>query len=275
MQIATRKPNFTPPQQVEITRTWEEPVTESKRLGSIPDDYFESAWYPGPYYGNTYGTSSDTYFHGNSTEGGNTAIYRDVPVYDSNGKPKMHSVTETLKESSYNEKTSTLVSGGVGAGLGMAAGAGLLAAFSGGAAGGAGMVISGLVGAAAGGATGAFIGNKAADGDKVEERWKTAEILHPSLSGYRHEIDPDIYYQQECHTEHKPDGSHQEVCNSVPHLRGYNHNYQPLISNRVVGSYKYPTLEHTNKLGPVLGGVLAGVAGAGAGTLVALAAHLL
>ncbi len=258
---------------MEITRTWKEPVYEQKRLGSIPDDQYESVFMPGPYFGTDFATTTDVSLNGQTPEAGGQDIYRNVPVYE-NGQPKMVDVTKTLKESAYDQKKSTLVSAGVGGGLGVAVGAGLAAILGGG---GAAIALSGLLGGAAGGGSGYFIGQKATQGDQVVEKTATEEIVHPSLTGYQHSIDPDVQINYETHGNSEwghqnhagssdPNGTHTD---SVNYLRGYQHNYSPILYNKVVGNYTYPVLEHTAKLGPGLGGVLAGVAGVGAGAGIA------
>lgn len=260
--------------KLEITRTWKEPVYESKRLGSIPDDHYESAWLPGPYYGTDFSTSNDTYLSGETPEAGNQEVWRDVPVYNVDGSVKMNEVTRTLSEAAYDPKKSTMISGGVGGALGIAAGAGLSAILGGG---GAAIATSGLLGGAAGAGAGYLIGKKSTEGDEVVEKTATAEIVHPRLTGYEHTIDPDVYYSYETHGNNEyghqghagssePNGSHTD---SVKYLRGYQHTYSPILDRRVVGTYTYPTLEHTAKLGPGWGGFLAGAAGLGAGAGIA------
>lgn len=256
--------------RMQITRTWNEPVYEQKRLGSIPQDQYESVFMPGPFYGSDFATSSSVSLNGQTPEAGGQDVWRNVPVYDSAGKPKTTEVTRTLSEDPYDSKKSTLISAGVGSALGVAAAAGLTAILGGG---GAAMAISGLLGGAAGGGAGYLIGQKSTQGDTIVEKTVTANINHPSLVGYDHSIDPDVTHQS--HT-HYPDHHHnhnghgdQPHTDTVKILRGYQHTYTPSISNRTVGTYTYPTLEHTAKVGPGLGGVLSGLAGAGAGAAIA------
>lgn len=258
--------------KMEITRTWKEPVYEQKRLGSIPEDHYESTWLPGPFYGSDFSTTNSVSLNGQTPEAGGQDIWRNVPVYD-NGQPKMVEVTKTLSEAPYDQKKSTLISAGVGGALGAAAAAGLSAILGGG---GAALALSSVLGGAAGGGAGYVIGQKSTQGDEVVEKQATAEILHPQLVGYDHTIDPDVFHTYETHGNSEyghhghsngdPNGTHSDA---VAHLRGYQHDYSPRISNSVVGTYTYPTLEHTAKLGPAWGGVLSGVAGAGAGAAIA------
>lgn len=252
--------------RMQITRTWNEPVYEQKRLGSIPQDQYESVFMPGPFYGSDLSSTSSVSLNGQTPEAGNQDVWRNVPVYEGD-KPKMTSVTRTLTENPYDAKKNSMISAGVGGALGVAAAAGLTAILGGG---GAAMAVSGLLGGAAGGGAGYVIGQKSTQGDSIVEKTVTANIEHPTLVGYDHTIDPDVTYQAH---HHYP--THHQSADGEPHtdmiqvLRGYQHNYTSNISNRTVGTYTYPTLEHTAKVGPGLGGVLSGLAGAGAGAAIA------
>jgi len=252
--------------RMQITRTWNEPVYEQKRLGSIPQDQYESVFMPGPFYGSDFSTTSSVSLNGQTPEAGSQDVWRDVPVYE-NGKPKMNEVNRTLTADPYDTKKSTMISAGVGGALGVAAAAGMTAILGGG---GAAMAISGLLGGTAGGGAGYLIGQKSTQGDSIVEKSVTANIEHPSLAGYDHTIDPDVTYQQEAHyPDHHHNNNNQPHTDTVKILRGYQHHYTPNISNRTVGTYTYPTLEHTAKVGPGLGGFLSGLAGVGAGAAIA------
>ena len=254
--------------RMEITRTWKEPVYEQKRLGSIPQDEYESVFMPGPFYGSDFSTTSSVSLHGETPEAGSQDVWRNVPVYENN-QPKMTEVTRTLSEAPYDSKKSTMISAGVGGAVGVAAAAGLSAILGGG---GVAMAVSSMLSGAAGAGAGYLIGQKSTEGDSIVEKTVTANIEHPSLVGYEHTIDPDVYYQQETHYpdhHHHDDSSEQPHSHTVKILRGYQHHYTPSISNRTVGTYTYPTLEHTAKVGPGMGGFLAGLAGAGAGAAIA------
>lgn len=255
--------------KMEITRSWKEPVYEQKRLGSIPSDQYESVFMPGPYYGNEFSQTSTVSLSGETPEAGHQDVWRNVPVYDANGQPKMTEVTRTLSETPYDTQKSTMVSAGVGGALGAAAAAGLSAILGGGA---GSVVISGLLGGAAGGGAGYFIGQKSTQGDTIVEKTVTESIDHPRLTGYEHVIDPDVHYQSHTHYDndhHHHGHNHGTHTDTVKILRGYQHRYNPIIHNTSVGSYSYPTLEHTARVGPGLGGVLAGAAGLGLGAAIA------
>lgn len=257
---------FDPPSQLSITRTFDVPVLESQRLGSMPSDDYEWNWSPSwPIHG-TWTTSDTVNCYGDSCELGNVPVYRDVPVYE-NGKPKLQTITETLTEKSYNEKNRTIAFGGVGAAAGLG-GAALAGALTGSALHPIAMVIGGVIGAAAG----AAIGYKSADGDQVKEQWVTESIDHPTMTGYTHTIDPDTYYEEtNCHTN----AQGQRECDQELRVRGYHHRYSENISWRQVGTYDRPTLVHTNPVGPVGGGALAVLAGGVAGAGVRLLANVL
>lgn len=265
MKLAENAPRLT------ITRTWQEPVTQRERLGSIPSDDYESTWWPGPYYGSTMSTESSHYASSGNCEMGNQDVYREVPVYGPDGKPTFETVTKTLSEDPYSANKSGWISAATGAALGGLAGGGLRAILGG--ASPATLVGVVLAGAAAGGAAGLGVGRHAVKEDTVVETWNDASVVHPRLVGYRHEIDPDTYTTQECHTEHKPNGQTEQSCQTVTHLRGYEHNYYPIIEGTKVGDYRFPSLQHTSKLSPALSAVISGAIGAGAGAGLALLAR--
>ncbi|MEW6282992.1 MAG: hypothetical protein AB1758_30545, partial [Candidatus Eremiobacterota bacterium] len=110
---------FDPREEVTITRTWDRPVLEEKKLGGIPSDYYEHAWgWPTPGWG--YWPSSERSYgcYGDSCEMGPVGIYRNVPVYDENGNARKDPYTQTLTEKTYDQKASFFTGGGVGLLLG-------------------------------------------------------------------------------------------------------------------------------------------------------------
>lgn len=267
--------SFDPREELSITRTWDKPVLETKKLGSIPSDYYEHAWgWPTPGYG-WYPSTERSYgcYGGDVCENGPVSVYRDVPVYDENNNPRKEAYTQTLTEKTYDQKKSFFVGGGLGLALGAGAAVGVLAAFGGPST--AAMVTGGLLGAAAGAAAGGAIGYKAVDNDKLEEVWFQDNISHPTMTGYTERITPDVWHEQRCHTEKNSDGTERQECETWSTLRGYNHDFYADISWRKVGEYTYPTIQHTAKVGPAGSGVMAALAGVGVGALVAVAIHFL
>lgn len=265
---------FDPREEKTITRTWDQPVLSRERLGSIPQDYYEHAWsYPVPGWG--WWTSSSRHYScgGGSCEMGPVGVYRDVPVYDSGNNPRKESVTKTLTEKTYDQKKSFFTSLGLGLAAGAGAGVGILAAMA--PLTGTGGALAGVAGGLLGAAAGGFIGYKAVDDDKIEEVWMQDDISHPTMTGYTEEIDPDVWHESRCHTEHDSNGNDRQVCETWSTLRGYDHDFYPSISWRKVGDYTYPTLQHTAKASPVWAGVGAAVAGLGLGAAAAAAVHFL
>jgi hypothetical protein len=90
-------------------RTWYVPVTESQRLGYIPDSHYEWNWsgFPLPLGGNRAATEP---------------VHRQVPVYDRSGDPKMTHTSKTFTTNRYGPLFGGVVGGLMGAGVGLAAG---------------------------------------------------------------------------------------------------------------------------------------------------------
>jgi len=66
--------------------TWQEPTMQQKHLGNIPSDYYSwSRW--------------DYTHHDYDTDGrysGGDRVYRQAPVFDGEGNPRMHDVNKTI-----------------------------------------------------------------------------------------------------------------------------------------------------------------------------------
>ena len=249
---AVAPPSFEPSEKTSITRTFDVPVTNSEHLGNIPSDEYEHNWFG---YGTTWTRTENHGCYGGKCTAGPVGVYRDVPVYNADGTPKLQSVTETLSEDSYDQKNRALVMSGIGAAIGVA-GSALGSAFIGASAWSpVAMGVSALLGAAGGFA----VGHKTAAGDTVKEVWETRSISHPSMNGYTETIRPDTYTQEKnCRT----DNNGHRQCDTEQKVRGYWHEFEPNISSRQVGTYQRPTLQHTNKVGPFGAGAIT-VAGAG------------
>jgi len=252
------KVEFEPPEKVTITRTFDVPVTTSERLGSIPSDDYEHAWGG---WGTTFPRTRQHDCYGGSCNAGPVAVYRDVPVYNDDGAPKMTTITETLSEESYNQKNRSLVMAGVGAAVGVA-GSMLGGAFVGGS---ALHPLAAGTSAVAGAVGGFALGYNTAAGDKVEEVWETRNISHPNMTGYTETIRPDTY--QELIGCHEDENGNRD-CDYRTRVRGYWHDYSPDISWRTVGTYERPTLQHTNKIGGLGAGLITGGAAGVAGVAI-------
>ncbi|NDD27667.1 MAG: hypothetical protein EB084_05300 [Proteobacteria bacterium] len=258
---------FLPPSTKTITRTWDEPVTHREVLGRIPADYYQPAWnpYPGSWGGSVF------YPIGSGAFGmGQVDVARQVPDYNPDGTVRKETVTRTLSETTYDQRGRTLglgIAGALAGGLAAAA----TGAIRGASVGAVGAVLGGLLGAA----TGALIGYKSAEGDQIREQWMRETISHPTLIGYQQWVNPDYRTEYETRVVYGSDGRPHEETVSHQVLQGWSVRFDPEIRWRSVGSYTYPTLEHTAKAGPVGSAFTAVGAGALAGVGVALAASLL
>ncbi|MEW6277329.1 MAG: hypothetical protein AB1758_01820 [Candidatus Eremiobacterota bacterium] len=90
-------------------RNWMIPTVRSEYLGDIPDDYYEWNW----------GWGWPT---GGDWDGGRDPVYRNVPVYDSQGQPTFHQTSKEFKTNRYGPVAGGILGGLVGAGVGLAAG---------------------------------------------------------------------------------------------------------------------------------------------------------
>lgn len=221
-----------------ITRTYDRPVTERKRLGSVPRDYVEPRDLV-PQHG------LGKIKHFDTNEGGPVGVQRRVPVYNADGTPRLETVTETLTEKPYDagqRSTGYATLGGLTAG-----------ATAGSVCGPAGTVL----GAAAGALAGAVLGRKSAEHDEVREVWHERAIEHPRMEGYTKYTVP---IPEPVENEQKTDWR----------IGGYYHHHYPEIQKTRVGSYREPELEHTRKTGTAVGAALAVGAGLAVGLIAAL-----
>lgn len=93
------------------TRTWMGPVLQNTRLGEIPADYYERSLgisWPGTGIG----------FGRNSKQ----SVYREVPLYNSDGSVRMQQVERTFDTGRYGALGGAILGGTIGAGVGLAAG---------------------------------------------------------------------------------------------------------------------------------------------------------
>lgn len=258
-----KKPGFDPPKKTTITRTFDVPVLNSERMGSVPSDKYEHNWWG---WGNSWTRTEHHSCYGDC-DNGSVGVYRDVPEYTPSGQPRMQTITETLSEESYSQKNRSLAMAGIGVAAGVAGSAIVGAAMG---LGGFQPLAAG-VSAVVGGAAGFLLGYQTAKGDQVEEVWETRSIDHPKMTGYTETIRPDTYYE-ETNCRYDDEGNRQ--CDQELKVRGYWHDYSPDISWRQVGTYERPTLQHTNSIGPIGAGAMtvagAGLVGAGIQALISV-----
>lgn len=216
---------------VSITRTYERPVTNRQRLGSVPGDFYEKTGWP------KHGLGSIQ--HSDRVEAGPRDVVRSVPEYNADGSPKLETVTETLTAKTYSPRKRAVTCGA------LAATAAVLATPTG----PVGMALAGLAGAA----VGAVLGHKTAENDEVREVWTKPAILHPEMEGHYHVTVP---------VPQKNDDDEYSI-------RGYVHHFQPDIEHTQVGSYDRPTLQHKRKIGGALAAAAAAGAGIAIGLVAA------
>ncbi|MCA9780433.1 MAG: hypothetical protein KC800_27100, partial [Candidatus Eremiobacteraeota bacterium] len=92
------------------TRTWDVPVYQKETIGHIPDDYYEH----------------NRFFQWGPENGRGRAetepVRRNVPVYDSDGSPRMTKTSETFESKRYGKVLGGIAGGAIGAGVGLATG---------------------------------------------------------------------------------------------------------------------------------------------------------
>lgn len=247
-------PGSMPTNSTTITRSYDRPVTNRERLGGVPRDHYEASRLP------RHGLGKVDRRPG--AEGGPVDVYRDVPLYDENGEPRMENVTVTLTEEAYEPKRRGLGCGFVGAVAGALGAATLLAA------GPVGIAVAAGVGALAGKA----LGNSTAEGDEVQEVWEDRTIVHPHMEGHTEYTIPVPDFERRCSVD---ENGERDCSVEITGIRGYYHHHRPDIREDEVGSYTEPTLQHTRKMGPGAAAALAAGAGLALGVAVAVAEHAL
>lgn len=210
------------PKPVDQTETYEKEALQSRYLGSIPHDHWSPFGFSGGYH------------HCPGGVGHGRGIYRDTPIYEPDGKPRVDVVTEHIKARAYSVPLfgalGAVGGGGLGYGLGL-----LLSHFTG--------LPPGLTaGVAAGaGAVGGGLGLAGyAAGDRVRLEWREFGIHEKELVGYYETVTP--HYEQHCHTTTDSEGKSKTECHSVQN--GWNHSFSPDVRYWTVGSYVGPQVVH-------------------------------
>ncbi len=215
-----------------ITRTYDRPVTSRERMGSVPRDYAEGRGLL-PQHG------LGTVKHFEENEAGPVEVFREVPVYDQQGKPQMQTVTETLTEKTYDPRKRSI---GYGLVSGLTAGA-IAGSFCG--------PVGTVLGAVGGALAGVVIGYKSAENDEVSEVWNDKDITHPTMEGYTEYTVPI----PEPRTKYVKDEDGKYEKKTTWRVGGYYHHHAPDIKEEKVGEFREPELEHSktnNKVGTAL-----------------------
>lgn len=211
--------------RLEVDITYQAPDQIETRLGSIPEDY--ESW-------TGWERRDHIYFRGDHREASNPygrsdSIWRPQPTYNEDGTPRLKEVTRTIVAEPKSTVTNPLMYG-----LGGAAVGGLLGAVVGMAAGfspGLGAGIGAGVGAIGGG----VYGYRDAETDRVRLEWQETNITEKELEGYIHDVDEDRRYV--CRGHGRDRHCRWEVDD-------YEHEFTPIISKDVVGTYHRPVVVH-------------------------------
>lgn len=208
------------PKPLNETVSYEDAKLHSRYLGSIPHDYHSYSSWGGGYY--------------EGSSGGGVGVYRDTPVYEPDGKPRVDVTTETIKARAYSVPLFAAAGavGGGAVGFGVGALIGHLAGLSTG-------VTGGLLGGVAG-LAGAFGAAHYAAGDNVRLEWREQPINEKRLAGYYHNVSP--HYVQRCTTETDSQGKSHQRC--WTEQDGWNHTFSPDVRYWPVGSYVAPKVVH-------------------------------
>lgn len=212
------------PPPLDVTVTYEDESLQSRRLGSIPMDYWS-------YFGGFGGYTSCS---GDGCEAGSRDIWRDTPLYEPDKEPRVDTRTERIQAQAY----SVPLFGAGGLALGGAAGygLGLLLAH---ATGLPPTLTAGITAGVAGVAAGLGAAGYAAN-DQVRLEWRENSIDEKKLVGYTEWVTP--HYETRCRTTTDSDGKSSTECETVQN--GWDHHFSPDIESWSVGSYVGPKVVH-------------------------------
>jgi len=210
------------PDPVNEKVSYEDEALQSRYLGSIPSDY----WSPWMGFGG--------YRHAPGGVGYGYPIYRNTPIYEPDGQPRVEVVNQQVHAKAY----SVPLFGALGAAGGGAVGAGLGALIShfAGIGGALPMGVAGALGAVGGGLAAA---NYAAN-DRVRLEWREFPIHEKELEGYWEHVTP--HYETRCTTVSDGNGKTHQECHQVQN--GWNHTFSPDVRYWQVGSYVGPQVVH-------------------------------
>ena len=195
---------------------------QTRNLGSIPHDY----WSPFIGFGG--------YHHAPNGVGHGRSIYRDTPIYEPDGKPRVDVTNQHIQAQAYSVPLfaglGAVGGGGLGYGLGLLIShfTGLPATLTSGVSAGLGAVSGGL----------GMAGYAA--GDRVRLEWREFDIHEKQLVGYHESVTP--HYEQRCRTVTDSDGKSKTECETVQN--GWDHSFSPDVRYWKVGSYIGPQIVH-------------------------------
>lgn len=213
-----------PGKDLDVTVSYEKEHLQSRYLGSIPSDHWSYSPFGGGY------TSCS--IHG--CNDGSQSIYRNTPVYEPDGEPRVDAVTERIQASPYSVPLfaagGATLAGAAGFGLGL-----LAAHFTG----LPSTLTAGITAGVAALAGGFAAGNYAA-GDAVKLEWAQNGINEKKLVGYTEHVSP--HYETRCHTTTDSDGKSHTECETVQN--GWDHSFSPDVRAWEVGSFVGPKVVH-------------------------------
>lgn len=212
------------PEPLDKTVTYEDQKLQSRYLGSIPRDYHS---YSG--FGRGYVSCGPQ-----GCNDGSRGVYRNTPVYEPDGKPRVDVKTERIQAQAYSVPLFGAL-GAVGGGavsFGIGALAGHLLGWS--------PALTGGVAAGVGGLATAWKAADYAAGDRVRLEWREQAINEKKLVGYYHSVSAN--YETRCRTVTDSDGNSKQEC--WQEQNGYNHSFRPDVRYWKVGEYIAPKVVH-------------------------------
>ncbi len=208
------------PKPLDETVAYEDQHLQSRYLGTIPRDY------------HSYSSYGRGYTSGSASSGRH--VYRDTPVYEADGKPRVDVTNERIQAKAY----SVPLFGAMGAAGGGAVGFGV-GALIGHLAGVSPTLAGGIVGGVAGLASAWGAAHYAAN-DRVRLEWREQPINEKRMDGYYHDV--SARYVTRCKTETDKDGKSSQTC--WQEQDGYDHSFRPDVKYWKVGSYVAPKVVH-------------------------------
>ena len=168
---------------------------------------------------------------------GGRGIYRNTPVYEPDGEPRVDATTQRIEAAPYS--VPLFAAGGAAAGGAIGAGVGFLVSQLTGLPAG----ITSSVGAGIGGIAAGVGAGRYAAGDAVKLEWREFGINEMRLAGYSEHVSP--HYERRCHTERDKDGNSHQECET--YQDGWDHSFTPDVRYWEVGNYVGPKVVHFQK----------------------------
>ncbi len=186
--------------------TFQVPVTERLKIGSMPRDYFDQ---------NPDAVSPFVPCENGACENLPQGVWREQTLLDGGGEPQMRTVTRYFEATPANPVWASFTWGAVGGVVGAVVG-GLVGALIGNV--GAGALVLGVAGAGLSG----YVAAEEAAKDRVALVWDDNPIVHHTMEGY-----------------------HERVARgSLGGERGFYHRHLPQVDSAILGTYQTPRVVH-------------------------------